>query len=80
MYEVEFLDDEIRPYATNLIAKNIWSQVDPEGQRYVIFESNIDHHVDSAVAILKESMYLVVNGCCMMKKSTAGMEVSNGSH
>ena len=66
MDEVEFPDGEIRPYATNLIPKNIWSQVDPEGQRYVIFESIIDHHVNSSIAIMKENMYLVVNDCRTM--------------
>ena len=33
MYAVEFLDGEVRPYTANIKAKNIWSQVDPKGQR-----------------------------------------------
>ena len=53
MYEIEFPDGEIRPYAANVIADNIWAQVDPEGQRYVIFESIIDYHVDSSVTVSK---------------------------
>ena len=53
MYEVDFLDGEVRPYAANIIANTIWSQVDIEGQRYAIFESIIDHHIDSTIAVLK---------------------------
>ena len=49
MYGVEFSDGEIRLYAVNVIADNIWSQVDPEGLHYVIFQSIIDHHVDNSV-------------------------------
>ena len=62
MYEVKFPDGEIRPYAANIIADNIWAQVDPKGQHYVVFESIIDHHVDSSVAVLKENMYFSVHG------------------
>ena len=53
MYEVEFPDGEMKPYAANVIAENIWSQVDPEGQRYVIFESMIGHHVNNSIAVSK---------------------------
>ena len=55
MYEVVFLDGEIRPYAVNVIADNIWAQVDPDRQRYVIFELIIDHHVDNSIAMSKET-------------------------
>ena len=75
MYKVEFPDGEVRPYAANIIAKNIWSQVDPEGQRYVIFEPIIDHHIDSAIAVSKTNMYLIVNGRRTMQKSTAGVKL-----
>ena len=76
MYEVEFPDGEIRPYAANVIADNIWAQVDPDGQRYVIFESIIDHHVDSSVAVTKENMYIFsTNGQRTMRRTTAGVKL-----
>ena len=49
MYELEFPDGEIQPYAAIVIVDNIWAQVDPYGQRYVTFDSIINHHVDSIV-------------------------------
>ena len=75
MYELEFPDGEIRPYAANVIADNIWVQVDPEGLRYVIFELIIDHHIDSSVAITKENMYLSVNGRRTMQRTTTGVKL-----
>ncbi len=39
-------------YAANVIAKNIYSQVDQEGHQFVILKEIIDHHKDqTAVAI-----------------------------
>ena len=75
MYEVEFPDGEVRPHAANMIAENIWSQVDTEGQRYVTFESIIDHYVDSTIAVSKDNMYIRVNVCQQMQKSTAGVKL-----
>lgn len=61
IYEVEFADGEIRPYAVTVIADNIWFQVNPEGQRYAIFKSIINHHSNSSIAVLKENMHRYVN-------------------
>ena len=58
-----------------MIAENIWLQVDTEGQRYVIFESIIDHHIDSTIAVLKANMYLRVNDYHEMQKSTTGVKL-----
>ena len=61
MYEVEFPDGEIRLHTATVIADNLWSQVDPDGQCYVIFKSIINHHVDSSIVVTKESIYCFVN-------------------
>ena len=57
LYKVEFPDGEIRLYAVNIIADNIWSQVNPERQHYAIFKLIVDHHVDSSITVPKENMY-----------------------
>ena len=75
MYEVEFLDGEIKPYAANMIAENIWSQVNPEGQHHVIFESIIDHHVNSSISVTQENIYCYVNVRSTMCRSTAGVKL-----
>ena len=75
MYEVEYLNGEIRSYAVNVIADNVWSQVNLEGQRYVIFESIIDHYTNSSIAVSKENMYHYLNGQRTMRRSTAGVKL-----
>ena len=62
MYEVEFPDDELRLSTANVIADNIWAQVNPDGQSYVIFVLIIAHHVDNSIVVSKENMYCFVNG------------------
>lgn len=62
MYEVEFPDGDIRPYDTNVIADIRSTQVNPDGQHYVMFELIIDHHVDNSIALNKENTYHFMNG------------------
>ena len=75
IYEVIFPDGEIRLYAANVIADNIWAQVNLDEQHYVIFNSIIDHHVDSSVAETKENMYRFVNGQRTMQRTTTGVKL-----
>ena len=46
MYDVEFSDGTIRPYAANFITDNIYVQVDSEGIRTNIIDTIIDHCTD----------------------------------
>ena len=43
LYEVEYLDGYKTSLATNAIAENLFSQVDNEGNRHVLFDAIIDH-------------------------------------
>jgi len=42
IYEVEFQDGTIKEYATNVIADNIYAQVDHEGFMYTLLDAIID--------------------------------------
>jgi hypothetical protein len=43
LYDVEFDDGRVGTYSTNIIAENIFEQVDSEGQAHVLFDDIIDH-------------------------------------
>ena len=43
MYEVEFQSGESEAFAANVIAENIYSQVDEEGRRHMVLLDIIDH-------------------------------------
>lgn len=52
IYKVQFPDGHAQEYAANVIADNIYSQVDADGNRPLIFQEITDHKKDhTAVAI-----------------------------
>ena len=58
VYDVEFPDGGIRQYSANIIAENIFSQVDEDGYRYQLLDEIIDCKRDET-AIEKTDGYLV---------------------
>jgi len=53
-YNVQFNDGHIEEYAASTIAKNIYSQLDTNGERYLIFQEIIDHIMDDTAIQLKD--------------------------
>jgi hypothetical protein len=43
LYDVQFLDGRVETYAANIIAENIYSQLDNEGNRFLLLEEIMDH-------------------------------------
>ena len=72
IYDVEFPDGEIREYAANLIAENMYAQVDSEGYRYQLLQSIVDYEKDAS-AIATEDLYInTKSGQKRMRKTTSG--------
>ena len=57
MYEVEFPDGDIKEYAANVIAENMYSQVDGDGHQAQIMDSLVDYRKYNT-AIDKADMYM----------------------
>ena len=57
LYDVEFTDGTLKQYSANIIAENMYSQVDEEGYSKTILESIVDYKKDGH-AITKENMYV----------------------
>jgi hypothetical protein len=47
MYKVEMQDGVVLEHTANMIAKNLHSQIDEDGKRYLIFKAIIDHRRDN---------------------------------
>ena len=47
VHEVEFPDGTIQEYAANVLADALYSQVDPDGNRWLLLEEIIDHEKDN---------------------------------
>jgi len=58
MYEVEFADGSMEPYAANIIAEHIFTQVDDYGQDQIVLDEIIDHNVDEEVALKGEEAWV----------------------
>ena len=72
VYYVKFLDGSIHEYGANVIAENMYSQVDSEGFSHSILYGILDFAKDTT-AVQKGYQYITtksVQGC--MRKSTVG--------
>ena len=72
VYDVEFPDDFIHEYGENVIADNIYPQVDSEEFSHSILSGILDLSKDTT-AVQKSDQYIITkSGQCRMKKSTIG--------
>jgi hypothetical protein len=70
-YDVQFPDGVEGEYSANVIAENMWSQCDIEGNQHVLLDSIIDHRSDGH-AVTRSDMYTYVNGQKRKRKTTKG--------
>jgi hypothetical protein len=71
MYEVEFIDGQIKEYAANVIAENMYASSDPYGNLLILMDAIIDHRKDDT-ALSKANAFTTVRGRKYPKKSTRG--------
>ena len=75
MYDVEFTDGEIKEYSANVIAENMYAQVDAERFYHSILDSILDFKKDGN-AVEKEDMYVTTkSGQHRARKTTAGWKL-----
>jgi len=74
VYEVEFPDGEVEAYATNVIAENMYSQVDSEGHHQLVMEEIVDHKKDGS-AVAKDDAQVEVNGRTSLRRTTKGWKL-----
>ena len=62
-YDVEFSDHQVKEYGTNIIAKNMLTQVDLDGYSLSLMDSIIDHCKDPSQAIPIEDIISQLRAC-----------------
>ena len=62
VYEVMFPDGSVSKYAANIIAENIYSQVDKDGHRYQMIDCILDHRKTAAAIPMSEGYIVSSNG------------------
>ena len=75
MYNVEFEDGHSEAISANIIAENLFSQVDEEGRRHAIFDEIIDLRTDGTALSEEDAFLTAKNGIRRRRKTTQGWEV-----
>ena len=70
--EVKFTDGSREKYQANLIANNMYAQVDDDGNQFQILEEIVDHHKDNSTVPISEGMIQSANGNEKPKNTTRG--------
>lgn len=74
MYVVEFPDGREAEYSANVIAENVLSMCDSEGNQYLLLKHIVDHRKEDT-ALSKEDSFVWVRGRKYPKKSTKGWKL-----
>ena len=72
VYDVMFPDKSVSQYAANIIAENIYSQIDEDGYRYQLLECILDHRKDGRAVPKSEGYVVSKNGNKARKQTTKG--------
>ena len=71
LYEIKFDDGHVESYAANLIAENIYKQLDNAGNKHCLIDEIIDHQKDNSAMSHEDSEY-TFRGCTHQKRMTRG--------
>ena len=69
MYEVEYPDGSTEAIMVNLIAKNLYSQVNAKGHTFSVIKEIVDHHKDGH-ALSKDNGYILTKSGQRQRKHT----------
>lgn len=74
-YEVEFDDGSTQEYFANVIAENLYSQIDEEGRQYLVLKGIVDHKADESAITKEDGTFRTNSGNLRMKKTTRGWKL-----
>ena len=72
MYEVEYEGGHKVAIATNVIASNLFAQVDQDGQRFLLFDEIIDWRTDGSQIKSEDAFIHISNGNKRRRETTKG--------
>jgi hypothetical protein len=74
IYEVKFPDGHTENFATNIIAENIYSQIDAEGNQYLLLSEIMDHKHDGS-AIATDDKWIQLGSDRQLRRTTQGWQL-----
>ena len=75
-YEIEYDDGTNDRYFANVIAENLYSQIDSEGRQFLVLEEITDHQKDGTDIKVDDGYTVSYNGNKQPKKTTRGWEIN----
>ena len=75
LFEVEYLDGYKASLSANTIAKNLFAQIDDDGNRFVLMDTIEDHGTNGKQLSLEESYITSKNGGRQRRETTKGWEI-----
>jgi hypothetical protein len=75
-YEVLMPDGAMVSYTTNVIAENLYSQVDSEGRQFLMLEEISDHRKDKTAYSKDDGCVVSHNGNKTLRQTTQGWQLS----
>jgi hypothetical protein len=74
-YEVEFPDGSVETYNANLIAENLYSQIDDEGRQFQLIDEILDHRKDGTAVCTDDGTFTDRSGKEQPRRTTKGWEL-----
>jgi hypothetical protein len=74
-YDCVFNDGTMEHYTANIIAENLYLQVDNEGCLFLVLDEIIDHTKDNSAIPISNGFTVSFNGNCVPKKTTRGWKL-----
>ena len=71
-YVVEFTDGTTENYFANVIAENMYAQIDSEGRQYQLLQEIVDHRSDNTALTIENGFTVSRNGNRVPKPTTRG--------
>jgi hypothetical protein len=75
MYEVEWLDGHKEQLSANVIAENLFAQVDSEGNQFSLFDDIIDHRKTEEAVRHEDAFHNTKSGMKVRMPTTKGWEI-----
>ena len=72
VYDVEFPDGHKAALAANIIAENLYAQVDSEGNRHALFDEIVAHRTNGKEVKMQDAFVITKSGTKRRKESTIG--------
>ena len=75
IYDVQFPNGDIREYAANVIAQNMFSQVDEQGRSHVLLDSILDYSMGDDAVPMSEKYVMTKSGQRRYRMTTKGWQL-----